>query len=304
MDEKKYCKIVQDLLPNYVENLTDTETNRFIEEHLKNCDECQTTLENMKKNIEISNKHKENKEINYMKKLKNKMSILEVIVLGVLLFLLFLLGQRVFLILKISNLVEKAENISNYSAKRCIYYVDKVNIADFYSDSYVGNSIRVYETIYKEGSYIVKLVDYSENNIQKIVTYKNIEDNEALLLSNTSRGKVFRKFDDMTMADTMVKITPTNNIINLKCTSLLDFKRILSAIKDIDIIDFSGQKCYQIELWNGNQVVINKNTGLPVREILSNVGTTNISEFYYIINNVTDEDIVKPNLDEYTELVD
>ena len=30
MKEKKDCKIVQDLLPNYNENLTNEETNKFI----------------------------------------------------------------------------------------------------------------------------------------------------------------------------------------------------------------------------------------------------------------------------------
>ena len=41
MKEKKDCKIVQDLLPNYIENLTNEETNKFIDEHLKECNECQ-----------------------------------------------------------------------------------------------------------------------------------------------------------------------------------------------------------------------------------------------------------------------
>ena len=40
MKENKECKIVQDLLPNYIEKLTNEETNKFIEEHLKNCEDC------------------------------------------------------------------------------------------------------------------------------------------------------------------------------------------------------------------------------------------------------------------------
>ena len=35
MKEINECKIVQDLLPNYIENLTNEETNKYIEEHLK-----------------------------------------------------------------------------------------------------------------------------------------------------------------------------------------------------------------------------------------------------------------------------
>ena len=36
----KNCKIVQDLLPNYIEKLTSDETNIFIEKHLKECEDC------------------------------------------------------------------------------------------------------------------------------------------------------------------------------------------------------------------------------------------------------------------------
>ena len=35
-----YCKIVQDLLPNYIEKSTDEETNKFIEEHINSCEKC------------------------------------------------------------------------------------------------------------------------------------------------------------------------------------------------------------------------------------------------------------------------
>lgn len=35
MKEKNKCKIIQDLLPSYMDNLTEKETNQYIEEHLK-----------------------------------------------------------------------------------------------------------------------------------------------------------------------------------------------------------------------------------------------------------------------------
>ena len=54
MRENKKCKIVQDLLPNYIEKLTNEETNQFIEEHLKECDECKKVLENMQKDIQLN----------------------------------------------------------------------------------------------------------------------------------------------------------------------------------------------------------------------------------------------------------
>ena len=37
MKERKDCKVVQDLLPNYMENLTSKETNQYVETHLQEC---------------------------------------------------------------------------------------------------------------------------------------------------------------------------------------------------------------------------------------------------------------------------
>ena len=39
MINKRECKIVQDLLPNYIDKLTADDTNEFIENHLKECEE-------------------------------------------------------------------------------------------------------------------------------------------------------------------------------------------------------------------------------------------------------------------------
>ena len=43
MKEKRDCKIVQDLLPNYIEKLTNDETNKYVEEHLKECSKSYKT---------------------------------------------------------------------------------------------------------------------------------------------------------------------------------------------------------------------------------------------------------------------
>ena len=36
MENKTICKVVQDLLPSYIEKLTSKETNEYIEKHLNN----------------------------------------------------------------------------------------------------------------------------------------------------------------------------------------------------------------------------------------------------------------------------
>ena len=51
MKEKRDCKIVQDLLPNYIEKLTNEETNKYITEHLNECKDCKKVLKEMQNDI-------------------------------------------------------------------------------------------------------------------------------------------------------------------------------------------------------------------------------------------------------------
>ena len=76
MNEKKDCKIIQDLLPNYLENLTKKETNLYIQEHLKECSECQKVLDKMKKELPVNTPKLDNREVNYMKKFSIKLKVL------------------------------------------------------------------------------------------------------------------------------------------------------------------------------------------------------------------------------------
>ena len=52
MENKENCKIVKDLLPSYIDGLTSEETQKYIETHLEECNECKEILENMKKVID------------------------------------------------------------------------------------------------------------------------------------------------------------------------------------------------------------------------------------------------------------
>ena len=47
------CKIVEVLLPAYVEGLVSEETRRFVEQHLETCEECRGTAARMGKAVEV-----------------------------------------------------------------------------------------------------------------------------------------------------------------------------------------------------------------------------------------------------------
>ncbi len=82
------CKIVQDLLPTYIESLTSGETNTFINEHIDSCKECKKIYENMKE--EIENKNIEDTEIiNEIKKYKTRVNLIKAIFITIILIIIF-----------------------------------------------------------------------------------------------------------------------------------------------------------------------------------------------------------------------
>ena len=50
----KECAIVKDLLPLYIEDMVSEETKLFINEHLKECEDCRTELDILKSEEPVS----------------------------------------------------------------------------------------------------------------------------------------------------------------------------------------------------------------------------------------------------------
>lgn len=48
---KNDCKIVQDLLPTYIDKLTSNETIDYIEKHLNSCEKCKIIYDNMQQDL-------------------------------------------------------------------------------------------------------------------------------------------------------------------------------------------------------------------------------------------------------------
>lgn len=65
------CKIVRDLLPSYIDDLTDEVTNEFINEHIGDCPACAKFLKEMNGEIKLDVINQE-KEIKYLKKIRRR----------------------------------------------------------------------------------------------------------------------------------------------------------------------------------------------------------------------------------------
>lgn len=112
---KKDCKIVQDLLPNYIDKLTNDETNEFVENHLKDCNECKRILENMSKDLNIEEKKKDKKIINFIKKYNKKMKALKIIIVFIVAIYLSSILRNAIIIISLINKSNKQEIGSSYS---------------------------------------------------------------------------------------------------------------------------------------------------------------------------------------------
>ncbi len=118
MKESKECKIIQDLLPNYIEKLTNKETNSYIEEHLEICVNCKNMYEKMKNEIQLENKKTgkklDKREVNFFKRYKNKLRVLRIIILIIILAFAISAVRKMYIVGDLYNKAEQIVKNTNY----------------------------------------------------------------------------------------------------------------------------------------------------------------------------------------------
>lgn len=269
MKEINECKIVQDLLPSYIENLTNEETNSFIEEHLKECKECKNMYENMKRDLKVNNPKKEEREVNYIKKFNKKLKILRNILLIVLVLFIIIVGRKTFILTSLENKAQEAQDSENYYLKLESYNEGKMTITEAY---------------YKEEKSFVKITKYSEDSGEiKQILYKSGDERFSLI--DNGKTKVLQKMGD-------ILVRP------VAFTSNFFFENLYTAITtSVDKIELNGKECYMIR--DGNtEKFIDANTGLAIKMIDNQNNITVDYEYEYGI--VTDTDVEKPDISGYT----
>lgn len=90
MKKNEKCKVVQDLLPRYAENLTNSETNKYIEEHLVKCKECLKKLNDISDKSILDKVEEKRKGRILKKKKKRNRLILLIILIVIILILIFI----------------------------------------------------------------------------------------------------------------------------------------------------------------------------------------------------------------------
>ena len=72
ISEKEKCDIATDLLPLYMEQLTQKETNQWLKEHLFECEQCREMYQWMEQSLIEPSKEDKSKKKGKVKSLKKK----------------------------------------------------------------------------------------------------------------------------------------------------------------------------------------------------------------------------------------
>ena len=285
---KNECKIVQDLLPNYIEKTTSEETNQFLENHIKTCSNCYKIYMDMKEELLIPYGLNDNKEVDYMKKLNKKIKsfklwkILAFIVCSILITLLCIILYRYLMLTRIYNLHLQTNKLTN------VYYHAEttLNTIDFWKKDNM-----------------LKRVENDTNADKSGTFWRNLNTDESLLILDSSKIYVY------TPSGQPSENLPYGFIINYD-TILKRLKLAINPFVVVKNAKYDNKNCYSLN-FNGNDFFDNtvefyeKNTGLLLFEsghsqfINSQESINYEAKYTYKLDIVSDEDVEKPDLSEY-----
>lgn len=261
---KKECNIIQDLLPNYLERLTKDETNNFIEEHIKNCNECKNIYEVMKDEGK-TDKKESYQPINYMKKIKKHLSLLRTIILVIVIAFILIIGRKMLILQNLNaKYTASLEEIENN------YYVKKIT--------------------YSNGNIIMTESFNLNNDYLTITKSKNIEGNSIETIHYKKNDETITLFTD---GESKIQ---SDEIVGGKILPSIGASSVYSAfVVTIDKVWINNEECYLIHYKNSDKYV-DIDTGFTIREIDSN-GT--YTDYFYEFYKVNESNIVKPDLTGY-----
>lgn len=274
MKERKDCKIVQDLLPNYIEHLTSEETNKYIEEHLATCEECKKILKNMQKEMKTDGEKIDGREVDYIKKYNKKLKVIknvQIVVLTLLLLYMTTVVVKLIILRDISSKQAKfAENKGN-----------NVHVEVRTQDPHLSSKTDIY---HKDGKDVVKSEYFRHDPsymAEDEIIYTDEIENIRLDLERKSCI-----INDGFKVESPIKQAPKRDFIDdLKYAM---FSRLEKTVEE-------GVEAYILKE-NGQRHIVDKETGQIIKTI--DAGFESVVKIEYDI--VTDEDVKRPDLTGYT----
>ena len=282
MNENKDCKIVQDLLPNYIKKLTNEETNKYIEEHLNECKECKDVLLEMQKELKISDQKRDRREVKYIKKFSNKMKILKIILLIILIIFGIHIGRNMIIISSLNNKANNYVSSSNYHKE---------------TTNFNGDNLMIIDTYYKDGKTVTFLRRVTEKEINKISVYQSGDiTNTYFETGDDKKAQLNQK--DAFLVSNIFNYLESNNIFEIL---------IRSVTTNIKTVNCNGKDCYLMTDYFSSDLLtsrndsayIDKETGLIIRMTMSGDSKDTVTDYTYEFDTVTDDIFIEPDINEY-----
>lgn len=292
--KNKDCKIVQDLLPNYIENLTSEDTNEFIKDHLNSCSECRTMYENMKKKIPSEPDKIDKKRVNFFKKYRNKLRFLRIVILAVILIAVAIATRKIIIINRLSEQAEKSILNTNVHKTVSSASSDSYSKTEIYS---MENKIKMVSNQFKDGT-----VTHTEMYGTRINGSEKYSVNTYITVGDEKTARLNKN------------LIISANLSNPFVFDNLWQKLIFPTASSVKEATFGGEECYLISgsasiLYVGaGDYYVSKETGLVIATQayeLKDSETGKItrwpgSEIKYEFGTVTENDFTEPDINEYT----
>ena len=267
---KKECRIVQDLLPNYLEKVTTEETNKFIKDHIDQCNECNEVCNSMQENIEVK-KLETNEEINYLTKFRIKLKLLRNILILILTIFVVIVGRKVIILNSLYNNAKEFQSPTNYYSK---------------SIAYDNKSTKILENYHRENVDLHTLhMIYFSNNYNHIkYTYYNDKSEELFIEESKDGTKVSSKDG--------IHIYSNVHCLNNDIIDITDYFKYI-FFSNIHKVNLQGKECFLIKLDN-IEMFIESSTGIIIKIINNDLNFT--SDYYYEFGTVSENNVMKPNI--------
>ena len=271
MNEKKECKIVQDLLPNYIEKVTVEETNNYIENHLKTCEECHKIYSSMTESLNAKPTVEE-KEVRYMKRFHKQLKVLKIILLVIVLFFVFSIGRKTYILCSLGYKWEETKKNMTDN-----YYVKSI---------YYGNGEIEESTCYSKGGDYITIIKYANADGQKGIITNYQKDGEKLFLSEGPNKEWAYQFEPEHMILFHLGVQGTNYSYFMGNLQEAPFVKIES-------LKIDDKDCYVIKYSNEDRIV-DKKTGIIIKTIHYENAGIYTTEYSYDFGVVKDSDIQRP----------
>lgn len=322
------CEIIRDMLPLYADDICSTSTKELVENHLKNCNECQKILDNIKKgeNIKHNKNYDEKESIKSFNK-KIKKNTIKIVIISLVLFIVgIILIKYIYNCILFNHIINKAHKFSN---------IDNMYIQEMNRNS--GDEIFVTKKYYKDGKLKEVQECYTKDKVTTIYTmYASLGSDEVVIIDYiNNKARIEKELDILTRNETMLKRIPFvyNNSIGFRTITPI-FLSIKSNKFDVGSYSNEDKQCYvlqdRFDIGTNWEIWLDKETGLPLKEINFNASKTyysdnkevnidenniedylnqkkdilikssdSVTEFKYEFDTVTDEDVEIPDLSKY-----